>query len=80
MTRYQALIIRYMEWHIWRYGYPPSVQDLAAGFGVQVATMDAQLRKMMKRKLLDWHQGERWPVNNRSNVQTLVENEERKAG
>lgn len=38
MTQKQALLLRYIQWHWWRYGKAPTQKELAAGFEVsQVA-------------------------------------------
>lgn len=52
MTQLQARLLRYLQWHWWRYGKSPTRHELAAGFEVQVQTIDRRLGRLRKAGLV----------------------------
>lgn len=43
LSRKQCRVLKYMEWHYWRFGYVPDRQHLARAFGVTLACVDKWL-------------------------------------
>ncbi len=52
MTQKQALLLRYIEWHWWRYGKAPTCQELAEGFRVSTYAIHNRLKRMERDGLV----------------------------
>lgn len=48
VTRTLALTLRYIEWHIWRFGRPPTQPELAKAFGIKDAAAYQRIRRLKK--------------------------------
>lgn len=46
LTQKQALLLRYIRWHWWRYGSAPHVSELARGFEVDHSAIQRRLVKL----------------------------------
>lgn len=48
LTRINALTLRYIEWHWWRYGTLPTQEELAEGFGVSLPTIQRRYEMLAR--------------------------------
>lgn len=46
MTRKQALTLRYLQWHIWRFGYAPTRKELAEAMDMTESGMCRRLQTL----------------------------------
>lgn len=52
MTRKQALTLRYLHWHIWRFGYAPTYKELGAAFGCCPEVIRDRLKSLERKGVI----------------------------